>query len=110
MIHSIHPIFQLRRKLDLTQKELCNQWGVGMNYAFKLEAGERNPSRETVLALQNVSGVKRDDLNYILLYYGYAPVGSTEEKIGATIDFDLVISPEKKRNLLVTIMSLTARK
>jgi transcriptional regulator with XRE-family HTH domain len=48
---------ELRRGLDLTQAELANRVGCGVNAIRKLEAGERRPSRDFTTRLASVLGL-----------------------------------------------------
>jgi ribosome-binding protein aMBF1 (putative translation factor) len=47
---------ELRRALDLTQAELANRVGCGVNAIRKLEAEERRPSRDLATRLASILG------------------------------------------------------
>jgi transcriptional regulator with XRE-family HTH domain len=59
--HFAARLRELRNAAGLSQKELAERSGVKQNSISQLEAGDRNPIWETVIALADALGVSCDD-------------------------------------------------
>jgi transcriptional regulator with XRE-family HTH domain len=58
----------------LSQSRLAVEAGFDHSYISRLEAGKREPSRETVLALAQVLRLEGPDLDRLLLAAGFRPL------------------------------------
>lgn len=63
-----------REATRLSRAALAQRVGLDMSHIYRMEMGERRPSREAVLALAEALGVTDDTVNTWLLAAGYAPM------------------------------------
>ena len=64
---------ELRTGRGLSQSRLAHEAGFDHSYISRLEAGKREPSRETVLVLAEVMGLANVDLDRLLVAAGFRP-------------------------------------
>jgi UTP--glucose-1-phosphate uridylyltransferase len=74
---------EARRNANLTRKRLAELLGMHASYIYRLEAGERRPSRQTLLALAGVFSLDGRAREEWLLVSGYAPSSLPVEFGGA---------------------------
>jgi transcriptional regulator with XRE-family HTH domain len=65
---------ELRSSRGLSQSRLAHEAGFDHSYISRLEAGKREPSRETVLALAQVMELAPTQLDHLLAAAGYRPL------------------------------------
>ncbi|MCC6626676.1 MAG: helix-turn-helix domain-containing protein [Chloroflexi bacterium] len=64
---------ELRGLRGLSQSRLAHEAGFDHSYISRLEAGKREPSRETVLALSEVMELDTPQTDSLLVAAGYRP-------------------------------------
>jgi transcriptional regulator with XRE-family HTH domain len=64
---------ELRALRGLSQSRLAHEAGFDHSYISRLEAGKREPSRETVMALGEVLELDPPQLDRLLVAAGYRP-------------------------------------
>lgn len=64
---------ELRTMRGLSQSRLAHEAGFDHSYISRLEAGKREPSRETVLALAEVLTLRPVELDRLLIAAGFRP-------------------------------------
>lgn len=65
---------QAREAAGLSRRVLAQRLKLATSYVYRLEVGDRRPSRETVLALTEALGVNDEVVNAWLLTAGHAPM------------------------------------
>jgi transcriptional regulator with XRE-family HTH domain len=65
---------ELRSARGLSQSRLAHEAGFDHSYISRLEAGKREPSRETVLALAQVLELDAANLDRLLVAAGFRPL------------------------------------
>lgn len=65
---------EVRNARGLSQSRLAHEAGFDHSYISRLEAGKREPSRETVLALAQVLELDPRQLDLLLVAAGYRPL------------------------------------
>jgi UTP--glucose-1-phosphate uridylyltransferase len=68
-----HLLQQARGAAKLGRSELAERVGLNASYIYRVEMGDRRPSRESVLGLAAVLGVDGEVLGRWLVAAGYAP-------------------------------------
>jgi transcriptional regulator with XRE-family HTH domain len=64
---------ELRVRRGLSQSRLAHEAGFDHSYISRLEAGKREPSRETVMTLAQVMELNAFDSDRLLLAAGFRP-------------------------------------
>ncbi len=64
---------ELRTMRGLSQSRLAHEAGFDHSYISRLEAGKREPSRDTVLALAEVLTLRPVELDRLLIAAGFRP-------------------------------------
>ena len=65
----------------------------------QLEMGERRPSRKLLERLTEALELSGEDLDRLLVAYGFTPGGDTPEQIAAFLRADKHLSPEQAERL-----------
>lgn len=65
---------QAREKAGLSRERLAQRVGLDASYIYRVETGERRPSRESALALVDALGLGDETMNQWLAAAGYEPV------------------------------------
>jgi transcriptional regulator with XRE-family HTH domain len=68
---------ELRTSRGLSQSRLAHEAGFDHSYISRLEAGKREPSRETVLALAEVLALTEVQLDRLLIAAGFRPINDS---------------------------------
>ena len=63
-----------REKAGLSRQELGGRVGLDASHIFRIETGDRRPSRESALALADALGLDDQSINEWLLAAGFAPM------------------------------------
>ena len=64
---------QTREQAGLSRDELARRIRLDASYIYRLETGDRRPSREVTLALAEALGVKGESMDQWLIAAGYTP-------------------------------------
>ena len=64
---------ELRTMRGLSQSRLAHEAGFDHSYISRLEAGKREPSRDTVMALAEVLTLRPVELDRLLIAAGFRP-------------------------------------
>ena len=64
---------ELRMMRGLSQSRLAHEAGFDHSYISRLEAGKREPSRDTVMALAEVLNLRPVELDRLLIAAGFRP-------------------------------------
>src|SRR5262245_9183530 len=65
---------QAREAAGLPREALAQRVALDASYIYRLETGDRRPSREAILAFADALAVEGEALNQWLLAGGYAPM------------------------------------
>lgn len=74
MIDFSQSLSAARSQRGITRDELADRVSLDPSHIYRLESGDRHPSRETVLALADALEVDSGTLNLWLVSAGYAPL------------------------------------
>jgi len=89
----------LRQRARRTQGELAERAQVSRSMVAQLEMGERRPSRKLLERLTEALELSGEDLDRLLVAYGFTPGGDTPEQIAAFLRADKHLSPEQAERL-----------
>jgi UTP--glucose-1-phosphate uridylyltransferase len=65
---------QLRKRKGLSRSALAERVGLDASHIYRIETGDRQPSRESALALAEALETDEEPANKLLIAAGYAPV------------------------------------
>src|SRR5437867_4415297 len=88
-------LLTLRQQTRLTQGELADLAGISRSMVAQLEIGERRPSRKLLARLAEAMSLPNEELDRMLVAYGFTPGGETPDQIAAVLRADKHLTPEQ---------------